>query len=117
MTEPALTHLFVLVSDLARSKAFYESIGLEVLLDEGGYVRLGGGGGFHIGMEEGLPDRVGGRGIAIEIRVDDVDALYERLSGSGVPFRSAPEDMLWGARHAFLPDPDGYPVSIYSSIP
>ena len=112
---PVLSHLFVLVGDLARSRRFYVNLlGLEVLLEEDGYLRVGGREGFHIGMEEGTPGRIGSAGIEIVIRVDDVAAAYERLSALGVSFEGPPADMEWGARHAWLSDPDGYRLSVYS---
>jgi catechol 2,3-dioxygenase-like lactoylglutathione lyase family enzyme len=112
-----LSHLFVLVSDLARSKRFYvDVLDLEALLEENGYLRVGGAGGFHIGMEEGPPERVGSNGIEIVIQVDDVDQRYAKLTAAGVEFESAPEDQPWGARHAWLRDPDGYRLSICSPI-
>ncbi len=112
---PVLSHLFVLVGDLARSRRFYvDLLGLEALLEEDGYLRVGGREGFHIGMEEGTPERIGSLGIEIVIRVDDVDAAYDRLSALGVSFESPPADTEWGARHAWLSDPDGYRLSIYS---
>jgi catechol 2,3-dioxygenase-like lactoylglutathione lyase family enzyme len=112
-----LSHLFVLVSHLARSKRFYvDVLGLEVLLEENGYLRIGGASGFHMGMEEGLPDRVGSAGIEIVIQVDDIDKRYEELRASGIDFESAPSDQPWGARHAWLRDPDGYRLSIFSPI-
>ena len=111
----AYSHLFVHVADLERTRAFYVgTLGLEVLLEREGYVRVGGGGGFHIGFEEGTSGQIGSTGIEIVIRVDDVDEAYERFRAAGVVFDTAPEDQPWGARHAWLHDPDGYPLSICS---
>ena len=111
----AYSHLHVHVSSLERTRAFYVGqLGLEVLLERPGYVRIGGGDGFHIGFEEGSP--VGSAGIEIVIRVDDVDEAYERFRAAGVVFDTAPEDQPWGARHAWLHDPDGYPLSICSPV-
>ncbi len=113
-----LSHLFVFVSSIERSRAFYvDVLGMEVLLEEPGYVRIGGGDGFHIGMEEGEPAEVGSPGIEIVIQVDDVDRRYEEMKASGVAFDAPPEDQPWGARHAWLRDPDGYRLSIFSQIP
>lgn len=113
----AFSHLFVLVSDIERTITFYsELLGFEVLLREDGYVRIGSADGFHIGVERGEPGQVGGTGIEIQIRVDDVDWTYEKMRAAGVPFRGPPEDKPWGARHAFFTDPDGYPLSIYSPL-
>lgn len=111
---PRLTHLFVHVRDLAESRRFYvELLGLQLLLDEPGYIRVGGGDGFHIGMEQ-APEAVGSIGIEIVMAVPDVDQAYRRLKADGVRFDSAPGDQPWGARHAWLRDPSGYRLSIYS---
>lgn len=112
----ALSHLFVHVSDLARTRAFYvDRIGLEVLMEHPGYLRLGGGGGFHLGLEERADAAViGAAGIELVIRVPDVDAAYRELTAVGVVFDEAPADMPWGARHVWLTDPDGYRLSLYS---
>jgi catechol 2,3-dioxygenase-like lactoylglutathione lyase family enzyme len=109
-----LSHLFVHVTDLVRSRRFYvEQLGLSVLMEHEGYLRLGGGDGFHMGIEERAADEVGAAGIEIVLRVDDVDTVYARLAGE-VAFDSAPTDMPWDARHAWLREPDGYRISIYS---
>lgn len=111
----AFSHLFVHVGDLARTRAFYvERLGLEVLMEGGGYLRVGGGHGFHIGFEERQAGLVGAAGVEIDIHVDDVDAAFERLGAAGVTFDAAPADQPWGARHAWLTDPDGYRLSIWS---
>lgn len=110
-----LSHLFIVVTDLARTREFYiGSLGLEVLVDEPGYLRVGGRGGFHLGIEEGDPAHVGATGIEIVVEVDDVDSRYRELVAAGVRFNGPPEDQPWGARHAWLSDPDGYPLSIFT---
>ena len=113
-----LSHLFIVVTDLARSREFYVgSLGLEVLVDEHGYMRVGGQGGFHLGIEEGDPAQVGATGIEIVVEVDDVDSRYRELVAAGVTFNGPPEDQPWGARHAWLSDPDGYRLSIFTPAP
>ena len=110
-----LSHLFIVVTDLARTREFYVgSLGLEVLVDEPGYLRVGRRGGFHLGIEEGEPARVGATGIEIVVEVDDVDSRYRELIAAGVTFDGPPEDQPWGARHAWLNDPDGYRLSIFT---
>jgi catechol 2,3-dioxygenase-like lactoylglutathione lyase family enzyme len=110
-----LTHLFMECGDLAKTRWFWaEVIGVEVLEDRGAYIRVGGGGGFSIGIEQAAPGRVSGAGPEITVRVDDVDAAVERLREIGVEVTD-PRDQPWGARHAWLRDPDGRPMSIYSS--
>ncbi len=111
-----LSHLFMVVSNLERSRAFYvDALGLQVLMDDDGYLRVGGAGGFHMGMEEGSPQQIGCAGIEIVIQVDDVDQRYEQMRAAGVEFESAPADQPWGARHAWLRDPDGCRLSIFSA--
>jgi len=111
----ALSHLFVHVSDLNRARRFYvQLLGLSVLMEEEGYLRVGGAGGFHMGLEERDEAEIGAAGIEIVVNVPDVDAAYQTLSAAGVAFDSPPADMPWGARHAWLTDPDGYRLSIYS---
>jgi len=109
------SHLFVHVRDLERTRRFYaDLLGLAVLMEHPGYLRLGGAEGFHIGFEVRDDGEVGAAGVEIVIRVDDVDAAHRRLTGSGVVFQTAPEDQEWGARHAWLTDPDGYRLSLFS---
>jgi lactoylglutathione lyase len=111
---PRLSHLFVHVRDLADSVRFWtEVVGLELLLEEPGYARLGGEGGFHLGIEERDTETVGAIGIEIVIEVDDVHASYERMRAAGVRFAGPPERQQWGATHAWFVDPDGYRCSIY----
>lgn len=95
----SLSHLFMLVSNLsAQRRLFVDLLGLDVIDEQGGYLRVGGAGGFHIGIEEGDPGSASD--IEIVIRVDDVDDAYERLSESGVAVEGPPQDQYWGARHA-----------------
>lgn len=115
MTDRArLSHLYATVTDLARARAFWtEVLGLEVLVNGGEYLRVGGEGGFSMGMEtaqEGdAPE------LEVVLRVADVDATYERLQVQGIECFGPPEEMPWGARHIWLRDPDGHSISIYSS--
>jgi catechol 2,3-dioxygenase-like lactoylglutathione lyase family enzyme len=113
-----LSHLFLYVSDLARSRRFYtELLGLRVLLEENGYVRVGVPDGLHIGMEVGKPWQIGAHGIEMNLEVDDVDAWTRRLQDAGVEIDQGPADMPWGARHSFFQDPDGYRLSIFTAVP
>ena len=110
----SLSHLFLPVRSLDEARRLYvKLLGLEVLVDEGGYVRIGGGGGFHMGVEEEPTSAV--KQPDIVVRVDDVDATVARLREAGIEVTD-PEDQEWGARHAWLHDADGRPISIYTPI-
>jgi catechol 2,3-dioxygenase-like lactoylglutathione lyase family enzyme len=113
VSETRLSHLFVHVASLAASRRFYvELLGLELLMEEPGYLRIGNPDGWHMGMEEAEP--IGADGIELVIRVPDVDLAHARLTAAGVTFETSPIDTEWGHRHAWLRDPSGYRLSIYS---
>lgn len=111
---PRLSHLFVTVGDLAAARAFWtEKVGLEVLVEDDEYVRVGGGDGFSMGIERAAASHE--PEVEVVVRVDDVDAMYERLQAAGIRCDGPPEEMPWRARHIWLRDPDGRRVSLYSS--
>src|SRR5215217_4249942 len=100
----SLSHLFVPVRSIAEARQLYvDLLGLELLLDDGGYLRIGGNGGFHMGVEAEPSGAV--KQADLVVRVDDVDVTVARLRAAGVDVTD-PEDQDWGARHAWLHDPD-----------
>jgi catechol 2,3-dioxygenase-like lactoylglutathione lyase family enzyme len=112
----AFSHCFMHVTDLEQTRAFYvDRLGVSVLEEGTGYLRLGGGGGFDIGVEERPASEVGARGIELELEVPDVDALVAALRAAGIA-ATEPSDQEWGARHAWLHDPDGYRISVWSPL-
>ena len=115
MTRAGFHHLSIHVSDLRRTRRFYERLGVEVLADDPGFLRLGGGDGFAIAVEERAARDVGAPGLEIVIRVPDVDGLASSLRDEGVAV-TAPSDHPSGERRAWLHDPDGYRLSIYTEI-
>jgi catechol 2,3-dioxygenase-like lactoylglutathione lyase family enzyme len=113
--KPRLTHLFMEVGDLARARWFWvDAIGLELLDDRGGYIAVGGNNGFALGLEQTATPV--SAGPELTLRVEDVDAAVERLRLAGVPVVQEPADMPWGSRHAWIADPDGRRMSIYSAM-
>ena len=110
----SLSHLFMPVRSLHDARRLYvDLLGLEVLVDEGGYVRIGGGGGFHMGVEQEPDGAI--KQADLVVRVDDVDATVALLRAEGIEVTD-PQDQEWGARHAWLHDADGRPISIYSPL-
>jgi uncharacterized glyoxalase superfamily protein PhnB len=103
----------MIVSDLdAEVRLLVDVVGLELLVRENGYVRVGGSDGFHIGMEQGKPSI--GNDVEINIEVDDIDAAYERLTSAGVEVEGPPEHQEWGARHVWFRDVDGRRMSLFT---
>ncbi len=108
----SLDHLYMQVSDLERSTAFYERLGF-TSTRWGDYVRLEGRNGMYIGMEQG--NNAVGASIELVVRVDDVDRRFRELSADGIGFEGSPADQEWGARHVWLTDPDGNRLSLFST--
>lgn len=128
----ALSHLFIRTRDLARSTEFWLALGLDMLVSDGGYIRIGGGGGFHFGLEglrdgaEALAQRPPGEPplaqrspsepeMEVVVRVDDVDATCTRLRAAGFTIVRGPTQTEWGTYHAWTTDPDGRSVSFCQS--
>ena len=108
-----LSHLFMIVSNVeAQVRLLVDVVGLELLVQEEGYVRVGGNGGFHIGMEQGR--LFVGDDVEINIEVDDVDAAYGRLIEAGVEVEGPPQQQEWGARHLWFRDVDGRRMSLFT---
>jgi len=110
----ALLHAGLLVSDLARAKAFYESVlGLTPyphrpdLPYPGEWYDLGGGQQLHL-MHLPNPDAAsvrpehGGRDRHIALAVRNLDALKRRLDAAGVKYTASKS----GRAALFCRDPD-----------
>jgi len=110
----ALLHAGLLVSDLARAKAFYESVlGLTPyphrpdLPYPGEWYDLGGGQQLHL-MQQPNPDAAsvrpehGGRDRHIALAVRNLDALKSRLDAAGVKYTASKS----GRAALFCRDPD-----------
>ncbi len=104
------------VGDLEKAKWFWlEALGLQLLDDRGVYIAVGGSSGFAIGIEQAPQGTVSPEGPEITLRVDDVDAVVVRLKSLDIEIEEGPSDQPWQARHAWLRDPDGRRMSIYST--
>jgi uncharacterized glyoxalase superfamily protein PhnB len=58
-------------------------------------------------------------GVVLGFRVatrEDVDELYEELTGAGYSGQQAPYDTFWGARYAIVEDPSGNAVGLMSPV-
>jgi catechol 2,3-dioxygenase-like lactoylglutathione lyase family enzyme len=125
---PQLNALGIVVSDMARSIAFYRLLGLDVpeTPDEGHVdAFLPNGVRFMLDSEETVksfrPDwtREAGNQLALAFECDDpaeVDILYSRAAEAGFAGEKEPWDAFWGQRYAQLRDPDGVPVDLYASL-
>ena len=107
MGRNAFSHLFIHVSSLPRSRAFYvDRLGLEVLMEEPGYLRVGGGEGFTSGSRSARRRRWAAPGSSRRARRRRGRhglVAARRRARDHRPGRPA-----WGDRHAWTHDPDGY---------
>jgi len=102
-----------LVTDMARTLAFYESLGLDLVTVYGGpdqaFTSLRYGENFvNLSAGEGPPAGHWGRVI---LHVDDVDAVHAAAVAAGHQPEMAPSDAPWGERYFHLRDPDGHELS------
>jgi len=108
-----LQHLNLRVADLARARAFYESLGFEVSFAKGDTVWLSAGGDL-LGLSEGAvaPERSGEHfGFMVDER-GDVDRWAAQLRARGVGAEKGPYDRSDG-RSLYFRDPDGHLVEIF----
>jgi catechol 2,3-dioxygenase-like lactoylglutathione lyase family enzyme len=103
-------YVLALVSDLARSKAFYgDKIGWKLTTDETRVAGFAFGAGYlvlHVDERRGDQRRYGG-GMNVAVQVEDAAVERARLEKLGVPV-SALMDQPWGERNFNFTDPDGY---------
>jgi catechol 2,3-dioxygenase-like lactoylglutathione lyase family enzyme len=107
-----LNQITLPVSDIPRSKAFYEKLGFRLLVDSPHYSRFlapEGDTTFSIHVESGPIHP----GAVIYLECEDVDARHRELAALGMAFDYAPRDERWLWREALLHDPDGHPIKLY----
>lgn len=103
--------------DLAASIAFYETLGLRLIVRNDHYARFecpDADGGepptFSLHLD---PQAAGVTQTVIYFEDDDLDATVERLKAAGLAFDSDPADQSWQWREARLRDPAGNAICLY----
>lgn len=103
----------IFVEDFDAARAFYgETLGLR----ENWAMPQANAAGFDLTSAEliveqedpdGADGNLIGRFVGVSIAVDDIDAVYARLSERGVRFKGPPEKQTWGGTLAHFVDPAG----------
>ena len=119
----------VVVSDMARSLAFYRQLGLEFPdgAETEGHVEaaLRGGLRFMLDTEEVIrsfePEwqRPGGNAVGLAFACDspaEVDRVFAELTAAGHDAHKEPWDAFWGMRYAQVHDPDGTVVDLFAQL-
>jgi len=113
----SLSAVTLATTDMARSLAFYASLGFSMTY--GGpdaplsSFELGPSSFNLIAQPHGV---VKGWGRVI-FHVSDVDAFHARALAAGLHPQDAPRDASWGERFFHLTDPDGHELSFAKRLP
>ncbi|WP_211228893.1 VOC family protein [Thalassobaculum salexigens] len=107
-----LSAITLATHDMARSVAFYRSIGFDVAKggETAAFTTLAAGEDA-LNLILAAPDvplRWWGRVILF---VDDVDAMHRAVVDAGYSPDFAPSDAPWGERYFHVTDPDGHEIS------
>jgi catechol 2,3-dioxygenase-like lactoylglutathione lyase family enzyme len=128
---PKLDVFGIVVSDMARSVAFYRRLGLE--FPEGAEnephveAELGAGMRYALDTEDVMrafdPEwkrPTEGHLTGGAFRCDspeEVDRVYQELLDAGATPYKEPWNAFWGQRYAELKDPDGTVIDLYAQLP
>jgi catechol 2,3-dioxygenase-like lactoylglutathione lyase family enzyme len=126
-----LDFIGIVVSDMARSLAFYRLLGLEppAGADQEPHVEIELAGGMRLAFDTVETVRsfdpdwsppTGGHRMALAFQFEDpagVDRAYDELAAHGYEGHKAPWDAFWGQRYAQVLDPDGNLVDLYAPLP
>lgn len=112
----------LVVSDMKRSRAFYEGVlGRTVKADFGENVSYEGDFAIHLqshyaGLIDGRPIRYGSNHVELYFEDDNVDAIALELQAKGVEFVHLPREQPWRQKVLRFYDPDGYIIEVGESI-
>jgi hydroxymethylpyrimidine/phosphomethylpyrimidine kinase len=112
-----LNQVTVAARDLAASIAFYETLGLKLIVRADHYARFecpDADGGEPATFSLHLDPRAKGVSeTVVYFEEDDLDATVARLTAAGLKLDSQPADQTWLWREAYLADPTGNRVCLY----
>ena len=128
--QPKLDMIGIVVSDMARSLAFYRELGLDIppSADTEGHVEVTLSGGMRLGwdteeviasFDDSFRPVAGAGRVGLAFLCDSpasVDATYASLTALGYLGHKAPWDAFWGQRYALVSDPDGTEVSLFAPL-
>jgi len=111
-----LNQITLPVLNVERAIDFYTNIGLQLIVHtHDGYARLyceEGGSTLSVHKVDKLPF---GERIKIYFERDDLDEYVNKLVKNKIVIDMMPKDQTWLWREAYLRDPDGNPIVIYSA--
>jgi len=123
-TVPGPSQVNLVVADVARAAAFYRDLGWDVgdAVDPHAAIRFDG---MSVDLDEhssvaywnsGCPDDDAAATV-LSVHLgsrEEVDDIWERMTGLGYESRQRPFDAFFGSRFAVLADPDGHQIGLIS---
>ena len=109
-----LNQVTVPALDLDRSIAFYQTLGLKLIVKNTHYARFevrDGSATFSLHLTNDASGAANGPHVYFEC--DDLDARVANLKAEGIAFDSDPQDQCWLWREAWLSDPAGVKLCLY----
>lgn len=111
------------VSDVARSRAFYEALGWstgaapedDIVFFQAGGLVVSLWDRARLAEDSGVEDGGGWGGVTLAYNTrsrDEVDAVIEEARGAGARIAREPAETFWGGYSALFVDPDGHPWEV-----
>ena len=111
-----LNQVTVPALDVARSIAFYRTLGLRLIVKDEHYARFELPDGESTLSIHLTDDATGAaQGASIYLECDDLDARIAELKSKGIVFDSDPVDQSWLWREAWLSDPAGVRICLFKA--
>jgi len=118
--EPRVSFVTLGVADVARARAFYETLGFRASSASNASVTFFDGGGLVLALfgraaladDARVPDsKAGFSGVALAHNVaakEDVAATLEEAEAAGARILKPAQDVFWGGHAGYFADPDGH---------
>ncbi|HZO66047.1 MAG TPA: VOC family protein [Kribbellaceae bacterium] len=127
---PTFDQIGIIVSDMAKSLAFYRRLGLDIPAeaDSEPHVDVTLAGGLRLAwdtvgtiqsFDPGWSPPTGGPPVGLAFLCADpaeVDSTYAALVDAGYDGHKEPWDAFWGQRYAIVHDPDGNSVELFARL-
>lgn len=108
-----LNQITVPSQNIPKSIAFYQTLGLKLIVKSDHYARFecpDGTSTFSVHLTDQLPK---GHGISVYFECEDLDEKVNGLIQKGIRFDELPNDKSWLWREAYLKDPDGNQLILF----
>lgn len=108
-----LNQITVPSQNIPKSIAFYQTLGLKLIVKSDHYARFecpDGTSTFSVHLTDQPPN---GHGISVYFECEDLDEKVNGLIQKGIRFDELPNDKSWLWREAYLKDPDGNQLILF----